>query len=278
MSLERYLINYLTGRLPIGEMFGITFYWVLAAIIIIWVYTRWERRKKSQKLIVSGEERSGDASAGEKKLEDVSYSKPSFPLPHGNFIIYCWERFRDGFLRMWYYNSFTVIRLKKTGKVDHRAYVVKPVQQNTINWDNCTYDVKNLFLIRRSYFMFVIEGCREPVDFSKWAEVMALVEIKMNKENYDTWSEEDKKKFGKFTFDAYVAYNKMNNRNAELLGMTGIPDMRIMFYGVVIAAAAGVILVLMMTGIIGSSMKDGFEMMRSGIVEVLKNVAVTKGG
>lgn len=279
--------DYLVGNMPLADSLKLTALWVGTALFLLGLVRYFRKRKKidiskAACILANGDKVISQEITGSEKsvLVDTPFIAPSFPLAGGFFVTYAWARLRDAFMRFWYYDTITVIRIKNEGKADHRAYVVKTIQQMTINWDNCTYDVEfdSLIPIRKNYFMLVNEGCTKPINPWLWTEAMALVESKLNIENYDKWSDEDKKKFGKFSFSPKIHYTKMNNRNAELLGMTSIPNMQVMYYGVIVAAFCAVVILLMMSGYINSAMSGGFETMRSGIVEVLKQIAELKKG
>ncbi|KPQ41079.1 MAG: hypothetical protein MPEBLZ_04393 [Candidatus Methanoperedens nitroreducens] len=245
MTAVNYIMDYLNGRLPFLEAILITVCGIIVAAVAFDVIKRLRRKGKN----FYGNKIAANANISHEINEelDTPFMETSFPLSNGSLLVYWWDRLRDACIRYFYYNSLTVIRLKNEGKADHRAYVLKQTQMSTINWDNCTYNVKQscLLPVRRNFFMVVIEGCTEPLDLWQWKDAMSLVEMKVNKENYDTWSEDLKKKFGKFSFDAKLFYNKMNNRNIELLAMSSIPDMRLMFYASLVAAGVSILVALM---------------------------------
>ena len=278
MTAVNYIVDYLNGRLPFVEAILITVSGIIIAAIAFDIIKRLQRKGKNfpnNKIAVNE-----DISCEIDEKPDTPFMETSFPVSSGSLLVYWWDRLRDACIRYFYYNSLTVIRLKNEGKADHRAYVLKPVQMSTINWGNCTYNVKQscLFPVRRNFFMVVIEGCAEPLDLWQWKDAMSLVELKVNKDNYESWSEDQKKKFGKFSFDPKLFYNKMNNRNIELLAMSSIPDMRLMFYACLVAAGVSILVALMLFGWIPSSITGGFDSMRGGIVEVLKRIPGNQTG
>lgn len=271
MNLKQYIIDYFMGQLPLDLTVLNTLILLVIGVFFAGLLRRFRKKKTVR---VSGHIDS------EVVEQLVKPSKPDTPyvdgavLPHGDPFVYFLRNIRDWFMRYFYYNTITVIRLKKTGKADHRVYLLKPIQQETINWDNCTYNVvsKSLILVRKSYLMLVIEGVSEPVHIWEWESALKLVQSNVNRESYDKWNQEEKEIYGKFDFDAYYFYNKMNNRDAEIMGQTGIPNMQLMYYATIVSAAGVLLIVLSFYGVLGNSLTDRLDLLKSGLVEIMKRL------
>ena len=64
----------------------------------------------------------------------------------------------------------------------------------------------------------------------------------------------------------------MNNRDAEVMGQTGIPNMQIMYYAILIAALGVVILVAGAYGLIPNTVVERFDNLDQGIKVVLSRL------
>jgi hypothetical protein len=277
----RTTVGYLNGFSGTNNPMGTGIVVILAIVaLFLWiaVIIRWLRNRKKkavQKDIVPVPE----DKAYDQRLIDTPYFTSNNALPGGNPVIYWWENFRDWFMRAWFYNTITVIRLKETGKADHRAYIVKALQMNTINWDNCTYNVRErcLLPVRRNFLMVVIEGISEPLDLWNWAEIMKLIQDTYQKKLDSARLDDDLKlKIGKFTFDAREFYTKMNNRDMELMDMTSLPNLQVLYYASIIAAFGVILILAQNMGWLPSGMADRIADLRTGLVEVLKAVKELK--
>ncbi len=260
--MSNIVIDYLYGYMPLGEQVFITLLWLVPAFAI-WLYRR-------RKVIISQEINGGGKA-------DTPYVSSSPKLPRGNFILWCWEIARDTFINYWYYNSFTVWRLKKEGKADWRQYVVKPVQMQTINWDNCTYNVCEdcMIPVRGGSVMLVIEGNSEPIKIKYlffWERLLKKVSDCVNKDNYDVWDIETQSLVGEWKPDAYLFYSKMNNRNTQKIQLAGVPDLQLMFYAVIGTLLLTGLIYASINGWIGSDLQNQFEAIKAGMVQLYQAV------
>ncbi|MCZ7401675.1 MAG: hypothetical protein O8C61_05585 [Candidatus Methanoperedens sp.] len=257
---------------------------VIAVLYLLFEILRYIQRKNKKKEKAKDDFKksiSCEIKSDPNLIPDTPFEESGFPLPQGAWYVYAWERLRDGFMRFFYYNKLTVLRLKTEGNADHRTYILKPIQMSTINWDNCTYNVRKhcLVPVRRNFILIVIEGISEPLDLWNWADIMNLIkDAYREKLKAADLDEELKLKIGKFSFDAREFYSKMNNRNIELLAMTSIPNLQVMYYAAIAAAGLGLILVLMMAGWLPSGIASSIADLKVGMIEILKQISKNSGG
>lgn len=262
--MSNVITDYLYGYMPLNEQILITAL-LFVPVAVIWLYYR----HRTVTSVIS---------------QEINGVKPDTPyiadgprLPRGNFIVWCWEIARDTFMKVFYYNSFTVWRLKKEGKTDWRQYVVKPLQMQTINWDNCTYNVYEdcMVPVRGASVMLIIEGCTEPIKlkyFFDWSKLVDIVSENVNKANYDKWDDATKDLVGEWKPDGFLFHSKMNNRNTEKMALAGVPNLNLMFYCVIGTLIIAGLIYASMQGWMSSGLMDRVDGLHNNLVEIYQQV------
>ena len=64
----------------------------------------------------------------------------------------------------------------------------------------------------------------------------------------------------------------MQSRNVELLAMTSIPNLHVLYYASIFGVVLGAVLVMQNMGWLPSTMADRISDLKSGIIEVLRVV------
>lgn len=262
--MSNILVDYFYGYMSLNEQISITLLWLVPSLVVFLYY-----RRRMVTPVISQEIKEG------VKVDTPYIDGPR--LPRGNFIVWSWEILRDSFVKVFYYNSFTVIRLKKEGKADWRQYTLVPLQMQTVNWDNCTYNVyeKAMIPIRGGNVMLVLEGCTEPVSvdyFWRWIKLIEKVEDKVNSENYERWDESTKDIVGEWKADGFEFYSKMNNRNTQKMALAGVPDLQMMYYAVIVILILSGLIYASMQGWISSGMQEQLGSIHKGLVEIYNKV------
>lgn len=237
--------------------FGIAIFLLLVCLSIILSF---KNRKKKKEIIPEGWD--------EKESPEPYVQGPvTKALP---------DRVRDFVLQNFKRYPLTVIRFRKDRRQDHRVFVPRKEDQDTLTWGNETYDVEEDAIIHDfgKPVMYVVQGCRKPLSPFSYLSACLQTADSENKKISDA----DLVKFGKINISSRDAFVKMNNRDAEKIAIASQLDY--VKYGMFASIGALIVAFLVLAclqGWIPSTLMENMVGMKNFLIqsaEKLENAGV----